>query len=70
MPDEIAKPVIHIRVRKRLTEYAERNVLTVDARLDVEDVFGSDEISAEIMADLVRELQEKVEQQMAMRREG
>lgn len=70
VPDEAAKPVLHIRVYKHLSEYTVNNTLRVDARLDVEDVFGNDEMSAEVMVDLVRELRDKVEQQVTMRRQN
>jgi hypothetical protein len=70
MPDEVAKPILHIRVVKRLPEYTERNVLYVDARLDIEDIFGGDNMTAESIRDIVNELSEKVEQQVALRRES
>jgi len=68
MPAEVAIPLIHIRVMKKMPEYTDRNLLTVDARLDVEDVFGHDEVTAEIIADLVQELQTKVREQIEFRR--
>jgi hypothetical protein len=70
MPSEVAKPVLHVRVIKRLPEYTERNVLFVDVRLDIEDIFGGDNMTAESIRDIVQELQEKVEQQVALRKES
>lgn len=70
MPAEVAKPVLHVRVVKRLPEYRERNVLYVDDRFDIEDIFGGDNMTAEFILDLVKELEEKVNQQVALRKES
>lgn len=68
MPDDASKPVMYIKVMKKLPEYETRNVLTVDARLDVDDVFGNDEITAGVLVDLVEELRLKVLEQVELRR--
>lgn len=70
MPEETAKPVMHVRVVKRLPMFTERNVLYVDVRLDVDDVFGGDNMTAESIRDIVNELRDKVEQQVTLRKES
>lgn len=69
LPPDAVIPVLHVRVVKRLREYTERNVLYVDARLDIEDIFGGDNITAESIRDIVNELREKVEEQVQLRKE-
>lgn len=67
VPNEASKPIMHVKVMKKLPQYTTRNVLTVDARLDVDDVFGNDEVTASVLVDLVQELKEKVNEQLALR---
>ena len=70
VPTEVGKPMLHIRVRKILREYSTNNILTVDSRLDVDDVFGNDEVTAEVIVDLVQELRNTVAEQVAVRRQS
>lgn len=68
VPEEVGKPMLHIKIRKKLAEYSVNNVLTIDERLDVDDVFGNDEVTAEVIVELVQELRNKVAEQVALRR--
>lgn len=70
MPDEVAVPVLHVRVFKYLPEFTIRNTLRVDVRLDVEDIFGNDEMTHEVILDTINEMREKVDEQIALRRQG
>lgn len=68
MPDDVARPVLYIQVSKKLPEYDTDNLLRVDCRLDVDDVFGGDTVTAETIIEIVRELEMTVTQKVAQRR--
>ena len=71
LPIDVSKPILYVRVIKKLPQFERRNVLTIDERLDVEDVFGNDTMTADYIRDLVHELEEKIDQQVTQRkREG
>lgn len=55
-PDEVAKPVVFVTTVKRVGE----RFLTVEVRLDVEDLFGRDEIMAEDFLVIIRSIEDKV----------
>lgn len=68
LPADAVKPIMHIRVMKRLPQYSRGNLLTVDDRIDIDDVFGGDAMTAELIADVVHELNLKVDQEIDRRR--
>lgn len=58
-PDEVAKPVLMIATVRRFPDLSPPdNVLTITVRLDVDDLFGNDEITAAAIHDIVREMEE------------
>lgn len=62
------KPMIHVKVRKRLPEFESSNVLNVECRLDVDDLFGNDEMTGDTILNIVNELKETVATKVAERR--
>lgn len=69
-PDDSHKPILVVQVHKLLPEYTERNHLTIEVTLDVEDIFGGDNMTAESILNIVHELRMKVDEQVAMRKES
>lgn len=59
-PDEVAKPVMIVQTVKFV---GDRN-LEVEVRLDVDDVFGRDEITAEHLVDVVHSMESKTLEEM------
>lgn len=70
MPDEVSKPILYVRVRKRFPGLSHPNVLTVDVRLDVEDIFGGDNMTADSIHHIITELVDKMESEYKKRREA
>lgn len=70
MPSDVARPILYISVAKKLPEYETNNLLRVDCRLDVDDTFGGDNVTAEVIVDIIRELEETVTKKVAQRRAG
>lgn len=67
-PDEVAIPVIIAQVSKRVTSVTSpNNVLTIEVRLDVEDLFGNDAITANHLVDIVQGMREKMDSSIAQR---
>lgn len=65
-PVETRKPVIFIQLHKWLPGVTENNHLTVESRLDVDDVFGGvDYMTNSLLRDIVFELQEKAKESLA-----
>lgn len=60
-PDEAWKPVILVETIKFVGERR----LVVSVRLDVEDLFGNDEIIAEDFVEIVKQMRDKTEREMA-----
>ena len=60
MPAEVAKPVIYMELTRWFPERGEGVSLTVQGRIDVDDVFGSDVLTRGLIEDLVNELGEKL----------
>lgn len=65
-PDEVAKPVLVLRVAKGYPDLGE--TLTVESRIAVDDVFGGENIDRSLMLDLVKELGDKVADAYARRK--
>lgn len=61
LPQEIARPILYVQVHKVFPDYENHNHLTVESRVEVDEVFGDDAVTANIILDLAHELQEKVE---------
>jgi len=57
--DAIAIPVLVIRVAKVFPEFGEGAMLTVEVRLDVEDLFGQDSVTAENLLDITQQIEQK-----------
>lgn len=56
-PDEASIPVVIIRASKRVPAIVSPdNLCTVEVRLDVEDLFGNDNITASILMDIVQSM--------------
>jgi hypothetical protein len=60
-PEEAWKPVILIETIKFVGERR----LVVSVRLDVEDLFGNDEIIAEDFVEIVKQMRDKTERELA-----
>jgi hypothetical protein len=60
-PDEVAKPVVYIET----TKHVEDKVLTVKVRLDVEDTFGRDTIMADDFLMIIRQMEDKTNDEVA-----
>lgn len=58
-PEEVAIPVIIIRASGVVREVGDDQRLTVEIRLNVEDLFGRDEITAEEILDVVHQMEAK-----------
>lgn len=58
-PDEVARPVLIVRTGKKVPEVDNR-YLTVEVRLDVEDLFGNDEIMASDFLDIIKQMEDKM----------
>ncbi len=58
-PDEVAIPVMVVRTSKTVPEAANKT-LTVEVRLDIEDTFGHDEMTANILLDIVQQMEDKM----------
>lgn len=58
-PNEAAVPVLVIQTGKHVPEVDNR-LLTVEVRLDVEDVFGRDEVTAEQFLDIIHQMEAKM----------
>lgn len=58
-PEEIARPVLVVRTGKSVPE-ADGRYLTVEVRLDVEDLFGNDEIVASDFLDIIKQMEDKM----------
>lgn len=69
-PEEVAKPVIIVRAAKVVPEFATNNMVTVEIRLDIENLFGSDEITAANLLDAIQQMAVKMEQTIARRKEN
>lgn len=54
-PDEAAKPVLIVQTVK----FVDDKNLEVEVRIDVDDVFGGDEIDADNLVDIVHQLEQK-----------
>lgn len=60
-PEEVAKPVLIVRVSRRVSSVvAPNNLLTVEVRLDVDDLFGDDNITANNLVDIVEQIRNKM----------
>ena len=64
-PTEVAKPVIFVATMK---QYKER-ILTVEVRLDVDELFGSDNIVAEDFTHIIRSMEDKTNASIAREKE-
>ena len=60
-PDEVAKPVVFIETTKRVAD----KVLTVKVRLDVEDTFGRDTLMADDFIMIIRQMEDKTNDEVA-----
>lgn len=57
-PDGAAIPVVIVRATKVFPEFGEtNNQLTVEVRLDVEDLFGNDNVTASELVDVVHQVE-------------
>lgn len=65
MPDEVAMPVIYISATKFFPG-TELN-LTVESRINVDEVFTQDELTSSILMDVVNELNEKMKSEIAQK---
>ena len=54
-PEEVAKPVVFITTLKKV----DKRTLTVEVRLDVEDTFGRDTVTAEDFLTIIRSMEDK-----------
>lgn len=70
MPDDAAKPLLLVAVRKRFPSMPPPNVLTIIDKFDVEDIFGGDNMTAESIRDIVNALRDKAEQAFNSRKES
>lgn len=70
MPDEASKPLLLVAVTKRFPQLPPPNVLTVHDRLDVDDLFGGDNMTAESIRDIVNALRDKMEATFNGRKES
>lgn len=61
MPAEVAKPLLLVSVTKRFPQFEDKNILTVYDKLDVDDLFGGDNMTAESIRDIVNALRDKME---------
>jgi hypothetical protein len=59
-PVEAAKPVLIMRIANHYQDLEE--TLTVESRIDIDDVFGGEAIDRSLMVDLVNEMKIKVGQ--------
>lgn len=60
MPSEVAKPIIYMELTRWFPEKGEGVHLTVQGRIDVDDVLGQDVLTRSLIEDLVNELGEKL----------
>lgn len=58
-PDEVAKPVLVVRTGRYVPEAGNR-YLTVEVRLDVEELFGKDEIIADDFINIIKSMEDKM----------
>jgi hypothetical protein len=65
-PDEIAIPILYVEVVKFHAD-AGNNKLAVEVRLDVEDLFGNDSITAQQLVEIVQQIRESMERAIALR---
>lgn len=70
MPDDASKPILYVAVAKRFPQFAPPNTLTVYDKLDVDDLFGGDNITAESIRDIVNALRDKMEAAFVSRKES
>lgn len=69
-PDEAAKPVIIIRAAKVVSDVVgANNLLTIEVRLDVDDLFGKDQIQAEDFLDIVQQMEAKMMATISQRKD-
>lgn len=59
-PDEAAKPIIIVQTVK----FVGPKNLQVEVRLDVDDIFGNDDITAENLLDVVQQMERKTDAEM------
>lgn len=64
-PQEVAKPVVFISALKRVHD----KTLTVEVRLDVDDTFGRDQITAEDFLVIIKSLEDKTNSALAAAKE-
>ena len=67
MPPELAKPAIHVVVEKSYPQYKKENRLTLDMRLDIEEMFGHDNATPDDLQEVVNAFKEQVRKQEARR---
>ena len=58
LPPDAVKPILYMEVTRWFPEYGESVSLTVQGRIDVDDVFGGDVLTRSVMEELVNELGE------------
>ena len=58
LPPDAVKPIIYMEVTRWFPDMGPTVTLTVQGRIDVDDVFGSDVLTRSLMDDLVNELGE------------
>jgi hypothetical protein len=69
-PKEVAKPVMIVRAAKVVPEFLTNNMVTVEIRLDIEDLFGNDEVTADNLLDAVQQMAKKMEETIQRRKEN
>lgn len=57
-PEEVAKPVLLVRTAKLFPDI--NKTLTVEVRLDIEDTFGHDEMTADILLGIIQQMEDKM----------
>ena len=68
LPKDMQTPTIHIIVEKFYPQYKKNNRLSLDAHLDVEEMFGHDNATPDDLREVVESFKTQVEKQEARRR--
>lgn len=68
LPDPASKPILYIQVVKGVPDIGQ--TVRVEQRWDVEDIFSADNITPNILVDLIHDFEEQVNEAVALRRRG
>lgn len=66
-PSGDTKPIVYVRVAKR-TFFDKKPVITTEVRLDVEDLFGTDSMTAENLLMVVQQIADKMQLEIFRRK--